>query len=154
MQAQGYNIQHGQIYSQLPNQSYQQVVIRPPPTAEREESSSGDSSSGEESTLEGNQRREESSANDQVTPIGRAAMAESSSQTSPREERVTGRSMVRTGAARQADLTNRSMERCTCRVFNIEENNRDAEPIIKGLPQLFSLTTLVELTDRDVELGK
>ena len=28
MQTQGYNIQHGQIYSQLPNQSYQQVVIR------------------------------------------------------------------------------------------------------------------------------
>ena len=43
------------------------------------------------------------------------------------------------------------MERCTCRVFNIEEN-KDAEPIIKGLPQRFHHNP-GGTDDRDVELG-
>ena len=55
---------------------------------------------------------------------------------------------------RQADLTGQSLQRCTCRVYNIEENDKYTEPLIKGLPQLFLLTKVVELTYRDAELGK
>ena len=58
------------------------------------------------------------------------------------------------GRGRGAESTVPGNHNCSCEIFKIDDQDRAAGPLIKGLPQLFSLSLLADLTDKDKLLAE
>ena len=49
--------------------------------------------------------------------------------------------------------SNVPVHNCSCEIFKIDDQDRAAGPLINGLPQLFSLSLLADLTEKEVAIG-
>ena len=67
-------------------------------------------------------------------------------------EPVRGRTMTK-GRGRGAE-SNVPGHSCSCEIFKIDDQDRAAGPLINGLPQLFSLSLLADLTEKDKLLSE